>query len=115
LPHDETHLHHLALAFAPYLSLFGLLWFPYLVFALPLLSSSFHRALLFPHPLLRGMLVAALALSWFLMQIVGEPGDAMPIAAHLLGLLILLAVALAVLAHPDRMHFTESVKTRATA
>jgi hypothetical protein len=114
-PNDETHLHHLALAFAPYLSLFGLLWFPYLVFALPLLASSFHRALLFPHPLVRGMLVAALALSWFLMQIVGEPGDAMPIAAHLLGLLILLAVALAVLAHPDRMHFTESVKTRATA
>jgi len=114
-PNDETHLHHLALAFAPYLSLFGLLWFPYLVFALPLLASSFHRALLFPHPLLRGMLVAALALSWFLMQIVGEPGDAMPIAAHLLGLLILLAVALAVLAHPDRIHITESVKTRATA
>jgi len=114
-PNDETHLHHLALAFAPYLSLFGLLWFPYLVFALPLLASSFHRALLFPHPLLRGMLVGALALSWFLMQIVGEPGDAMPIAAHLLGLLILLAVALAVLAHPDRIHITESVKTRATA
>ncbi|HEY3127655.1 MAG TPA: glycosyltransferase family 87 protein, partial [Candidatus Limnocylindria bacterium] len=25
---DETHLHHLALAFAPYLASFGLLWFP---------------------------------------------------------------------------------------
>lgn len=115
MPQDETHLHHLALAFAPYLGLFGLLWFPYLVFALPLLASSFHRALLYPHTLLRATLVAALALSWFLMQIVGEPGDAMPIAAHLLGLLILLAVALAVLAHPDRIHITESVKTRATA
>jgi hypothetical protein len=114
-PNDETHLHHLALAFAPYLSLFGLLWFPYLVFALPLLASSFHRALLVPHQLQRAMLVAALAVSWFLMQIVGEPGDAMPLAAHFLGLLILLAVALAVLVYPDRIHFTESVKTRATA
>jgi hypothetical protein len=114
-PHDETHLHHLALAFAPYLSLFGLLWFPYLVFVLPLLASSLHRALLFPHPQLRVVLVAALAISWLLLQIVGETGDAMPLAAHLFGLLILLAVALAVLAQPERAGITESVKTRATA
>ena len=114
-PDDETHLHHLALAFAPYLSLFGLLWLPYLVFALPLLASSFHRALLFPHPLLRGVLVTALGLSWLLMQIVGEPGDAIPLAAHLLGLLMLLAVAVAVLAHPERIRIADSVKTRATA
>ncbi len=114
-PHDETHFHHLALAFAPYLSLFGLLWFPYLVFALPLLASSLHRALLFPHRLLRVVLVAALAFSWLLMQIVGEAGDAMPLAAHLLGLLILLAVAIAVLANPARIDITEGVGTRATA
>ena len=114
-PHDETHLHHLALAFAPYLSLFGLLWFPYLVFALPLLASSLHRALLFPHPGLRVVLVAALALSWLLMQIVGEPTHATPLAAHLLGLLILFAVALAALAHADRVQTRETVRTRATA
>jgi len=114
-PHDETHLHHLALAFAPYLSLFGLLWFPYLVFALPLLASSLHRALVFPQRQLRVVLVAALAFSWLLLQIVGEPGDAMPLAAHLMGLLILLSVAVAVLAHPERIDITESVKARATA
>ena len=114
-PHDETHLHHLALAFAPYLSLFGLLWFPYLVFALPLLASSLHRALLFPQPQLRVVLVAALAVSWLLMQIVGEPHDATPLAAHLLGLLILLAVAVAVLARPDRVDTTQRVTTHATA
>ena len=115
LPHAETHLHHLALAFAPYLSLFGLLWFPYLVFVLPLLASTLHRALLFPHPLLRGLLVAALAISWLLMQIVGEPSDATPLAAHLLGLLILLAVAVAVLARADRIDATATVEARATA
>jgi hypothetical protein len=114
-PHDETHLHHLALGFAPYLSLFGLLWFPYLVFALPVLASSLHRALLFPHPQLRAVLVAALAISWLLLQIVGEPGDAMPLAAHLLGLLVLLAVALAVVARSERIDTRQSVKTRATA
>ncbi len=114
-PHDETHLHHLALAFAPYLSLFGLLWFPYLVFVLPLLASSLHRALLFPHPLMRVVLVVALAVSWLLLQIVGEPHDAMPLAAHLLGLLLLLSVALAVLAQPEQIEITQGVKTRATA
>jgi len=114
-PNDETHLHHLALAFAPYLSLFGLLWFPYLVFVLPLLASSFHRALLFPHPLMRGVLVAALAVSWLLLQIVGEAYDATPFVAHLFGLLILLAVAVAVLAQPERVDTTQSVKTRAIA
>jgi hypothetical protein len=114
-PHDETHLHHLALAFAPYLSLFGLLWFPYLVFALPLLASSLHRALRFPHPPVRVALVAALALSWLLMQVVGDPGDVMPLATHLLGLVLLLVVAVAVLAHPESTRINESVATRATA
>jgi hypothetical protein len=114
-PQDETHLHHLALAFAPYLSLFGLLWFPYLVFVLPLLASSLHRALLFPHPVIRAVLVAALAVSWLLLQIVGEAHDATPFVAHLFGLLLLLAVAVAVLAQPERIEITQSVKTRATA
>jgi hypothetical protein len=114
-PHDETHLHYLALAFAPYLSLFGLLWFPYLVFALPLLASSLHRALLFPHHGLRVVLVAALALSWLLMQIVGESTDAIPLAAHLVGLLLLLAVAVAVLAQPESSRIKEGVRTRPTA
>jgi hypothetical protein len=114
-PHDETHLHHLALAFAPYLSLFGLLWFPYLVFALPLLASSLQRALLFPQPQMRVVLVAALAVSWLLLQIVGEAHDATPFVAHLLGLLILLAVAVAVLVQPERVETTQSIKTRAIA
>ena len=112
---DETHLHHLALAFAPYLASFGLLWFPYLVTALPLMASTLHRALLLPLPALRGALTAALALSWLLLQIVGEQDDLVPIGAHLLGLVILLAVALAVLATPRRDRVTQSVATRAAA
>ncbi|MDP9283320.1 MAG: DUF2029 domain-containing protein [Chloroflexota bacterium] len=114
-PRDETHLHHLALAFAPYLASFGLLWFPYLVTALPLMASTLHRALLLPRPPMRGAITAALALSWLLLQVVGERDDLVPIGAHLLGLVVLLAVALAVLALPGRDRVTESVAARATA
>lgn len=113
--HDETHLHHLTLAFAPYLASFGLLWFPYLVTALPLLASTFQRTLLLPRPQTRAALVAALALSWLSLQIVGERNDLVPIAAHFLGLLVLLAVALAVLALPRHEDLIGSVAARAAA
>ncbi|MEX2046094.1 MAG: glycosyltransferase family 87 protein [Chloroflexota bacterium] len=112
---DETHLHHLALAFAPYLASFGLLWFPYLVTALPLMASTLHRVLLLPRAAMRGALTVALALSWLLLQVVGERDDLVPIAAHLLGLLVLLAAAVAVLALPRREDVTRSATARATA
>ncbi len=114
-PRDETHLHHLALAFAPYLASFGLLWFPYLVTALPLMASTLHRALLLPRAQLRAALMAAVGLGWLLLQVVGERNDLVPIAAHLLGLIILLVVALAVLALPRRGDVTESASARASA
>ncbi|MDP9252186.1 MAG: DUF2029 domain-containing protein [Chloroflexota bacterium] len=112
---DETHLHHLALAFAPYLALFGLLWFPYLIFALPLMASTLQRALLMPRAPTRSALVAALALSWLLVLIVGERDDLVPIAAHLLGLVVLLIVSLAVLLLPRHENIAESAAARATA
>jgi glycosyl transferase family 87 len=113
--HQETHLHHLALAFAPYLAPFGLLWFPYLVFALPVMASALHRALLLPRPQTRGPLIGALALSWLLLQIVHERNDLIPIAAHLLGLVVLLAVALAVIAVPRWENATEAGAARVAA
>jgi glycosyl transferase family 87 len=114
-PRDETHLHHLALAFVPYVASFGLLWFPYLITALPLLASALQRALLVPRPRVRGALVAALALAWLLLEVVGERTDIVPIAAHLLGLIVLLAVALAVLGLPRLRPITASVPARAVA
>ena len=114
-PRDETHLHHLALAFAPYLAPFGLLWLPYLVFALPLLASTLHRALLLPGTLMRALLISALALSWLLMQVVGAEDEIMPIAAHFLGLLLLLALALAVFVLARREPSRESVPARVPA
>jgi hypothetical protein len=108
-PRKETHLHHLALAFAPYLASFGLLWFPYLVTALPVMASTLRRSLLLTRAQARGALVGALALSWLLLQVVGEQNDLVPIAAHLLGLVVLLAVALAVLLIERPRDLTESV------
>ena len=112
---DETHLHHLALAFAPYLASFGLLWFPYLVTALPLMASTLHRALHLPRPGMRGALTAALALSWLLLQVVGERNDLVPILAHFLGLVLLLAVALAVLWLARSRDVPEPIAARAAA
>ena len=112
---DETHLHHLALAFAPYLASFGLLWFPYLVTALPLMASTLHRALHLPRPGMRGALTAALALSWLLLQVVGERNDLVPILAHFLGLVVLLAVALAVLWLARSRDVPEPIAARAAA
>ncbi|MEP6693836.1 MAG: glycosyltransferase family 87 protein [Chloroflexota bacterium] len=111
---DETHLHHLALAYAPYLASFGLLWFPYLVTALPLMASTLHRALLLPRAQTRAALIAALTLSWLLLQVIGERDDLVPIGAHFLGLVVLLGVALAVMA-PRPASITESVAARAAA
>jgi hypothetical protein len=112
---DETHLHHLALAFAPYLASFGLLWFPYLVMALPLMASTLHRALALSRARTGAPLVAALALSWLLLQVIGERDDLVPIAAHLLGLVVLLVVAVAVLVLPRTRDVTGRVAARAVA
>jgi len=112
---DETHLHHLALAFAPYLASFGLLWFPYLVTALPLMVSTLHRALDLRRAQTRGALIAALALSWLLLQVVGERNDLVPILAHFIGLVVLLAVALAVLAFARQGDMPETVAARVAA
>ena len=112
---DETHLHHLALAFAPYLAPFGLLWLPYLIFALPLLASTLQRALLLPRAQVRALLVPALALSWLLMQLVGREDDIMPIVGHFVGLLLLLAVALAVLVLARREPVSDTVPARVPA
>jgi len=86
-----------------------------LVFALPLLASTLHRALLLPQALPRALLIPALALSWLLMQVVGREDDITPIAAHFLGLLLLLAVALAVLVLARRDPAPEGLPARVPA
>jgi hypothetical protein len=68
-----------------------------------------------PQALTRALLIPALALSWLLMQVVGREDDITPIAAHFLGLLSLLAVALVVLVLARREPAAESVPARVGA
>lgn len=93
----ETHLHHLALAFAPYIASFSLIWFTYLVTALPALATTLQWALRAPRRATRAALLTGLALSWLLLQVLGESDDIVPIAAHLLGLVLLFALGVLVL------------------
>jgi len=93
----ETHLHHLALAFAPYVASFSLIWFTYLVTALPALATTMQWALLTPRRVTRACLLTGLAMSWLLLQVLGEQDDIVPIAAHLLGLVLLFALGILVL------------------
>jgi len=91
------------------------LWFPYLVTALPLMVSTLHRALDLPRAQTRGALIAALALSWLLLQVVGGRNDLVPIFAHFIGLIVLLAVALAVRAFARQGDIPETVAARVAA
>ena len=92
---DETHLHALALATAPYLAPFAVFWTTFLVFSLPLFASTLGRALSLDSARGRALAAAALACCWLLIQVV-RLHDLMPIAAHLSGVvaLCLLAVVL---------------------
>lgn len=113
---DERHLHHLALAFAPYLASFGLFWFPYLILALPAMASSLGRALDPTGRPWRGSLVAALALSWMLLEVIGgAQHELVAYAAHLLGLIVLLAVGVLVLVLTRSRSLEEGAVARATA
>jgi len=68
-----------------------------------------------PRARTRAALVAGLALSWLLVVMVGERDDLVPIAAHLLGLVVLLAVSVAVLLLPRQGDIPQSAAARAPA
>ena len=91
---DETHLHALALATAPYLAPFAVFWTTFLVFSLPLFASTLGRALRLDSMRGRAVAAAGLACCWLLIQVV-RLQDLMPIAAHLAGVTGLCALAVA--------------------
>jgi arabinofuranan 3-O-arabinosyltransferase len=89
---DETQLHHAALAIAPYLAPFAFVWTTFLVMSLPLLFSTLARALAL-RGVARTVRLAALAACWLLMQLV-QLHDLVPVVAHLVGVVGLVAVGL---------------------
>ncbi len=90
---DATLLHHTALAIAPYVAPFAFVWTTFLVASLPLFAIVTARVLHW-NGAARALGIAALALSWTLLQLV-QLHDLVPVAAHLAGVALLVATALA--------------------
>lgn len=91
---DETQLHNVALAIAPYLAPFAFVWTTFLVMSLPLFASTLARALRLRGPL-RVAAVVSLALAFVLMDLV-QLHDLVPVAAHLLGVTLVIGIGLSV-------------------
>lgn len=89
---DETQLHHVALAIAPYLAPFAFVWTTFLVMSLPLFVATLARVLALGGGA-RIVRLAALAACWLLLQLV-QVHDLVPVAAHLAAVAGLVAVGL---------------------
>ena len=95
-PARETEWHHIALALAPYLTPFGFFWTTFLITSLPLFAVTLPRALaLRGAP--RGVALAGLFASWFLMQLVQVQTLWVPVY-HAMGVVLLIGIAIALMA-----------------
>ena len=99
-PERATDYHHLALALAPYVTPFGFIWTTYLLCSLPLFATTLARALRLD-PSRRAAALAGLVGCWTAMQMV-QVHDLWPIVAHLVGVVGLIAIALALMALETR-------------
>ncbi len=103
----ETDWHHLALALSPYLVPFGFTWTTFLIMSLPLYSMTLRRALGFAGPT-RAFAVVGIAACWFAMQIV-QVHDLWPLVVHFVGVVGLIAIALALMALERRQTLGRSI------
>lgn len=113
-PAHETDWHHVTLAFAPYLAPFGFFWTTVLVTSLPLFAITLPRAVALAGPT-RVAALAGLGLSWLLMQIV-QVHDLLVPVYHAAGVLLLVAIALALFARePAQALGRSNPRSRATS
>jgi hypothetical protein len=89
---DGEIAHRLTLAVVPYAISVGVFWTTLVVMSLPLLAIALDRAVAVRGALARAILLGGLALCWLLMNVVGL-GDLIPVAAHLLGVVVLCTIA----------------------
>jgi alpha-1,2-mannosyltransferase len=97
---SETTWHALTLATAGYLAPFGYFWTTFLILSLPLASDTLRRASIMRSPLARAAVVAAVILSWVLME-PQEVGTLVPILWHLVGVVLLCVTATVTLVRPN--------------
>jgi hypothetical protein len=112
-PARETEWHHIALALSPYLAPFGFFWTTFLIASLPLFAVTLSRALALPVAS-RIISVAGLAAAWLLMQAT-QVHDLMVPVAHAGGVLLLIAIALAVLMRGPAPERSRSLEGQALA
>ena len=113
-PARETEWHHIALALSPYLAPFGFFWTTFLIASLPLFAVTLPRALALPMAP-RVLAVLGLLVAWALMQVT-QVHDLMVPVAHAAGVLLLIAIALALMAREPAQALGRSTpRSRATS
>jgi hypothetical protein len=95
-PARETEWHDMALAISPYGTPFGFIWTTFLIASIPLFVVTLRKALRLEGTE-RVVAIVGLLACWWAMQIV-EVHDLMPIVAHMIGVLGLVAIALVLMA-----------------
>lgn len=109
-PARETEWHDMALAISPYGTPFGFIWTTFLIASIPLFVVTLRKALRL-EGVERVAAIVGLLACWWAMQIV-EVHDLMPIVAHMVGVLGLVAIALALLAHERDQTLGKSIPVR---
>ena len=101
---NENTWHALTLATAGYLAPFGYFWTTFLILSLPLAADTLRRAAA-RAPRERAAIVAAVVVSWLLME-PQEVGTLVPILWHFIGVLLLCATAVLTLGRPSAVPLT---------
>jgi len=113
-PSRETDWHHVALALSPYLVPFGFFWTTFLIASLPLFSVTLRRAL-DERGASRAVALSGLLVAWSLMQLV-QVHDLMVPVYHAAGVMLLIAIALALMAREPLQALGRSTpRSRATS
>ena len=97
-PARERTWHALTLATCGYLAPFGYFWTTFLMLSLPLASDTLVRAATRPS-VERALIVGGVVVSWLLME-PQQTGTLVPILWHLLGVMLLCAIAVVTLMRP---------------
>ena len=98
-PARENTWHALTLATAGYLAPFGYFWTTFLILSLPLASDTLRRASTTTRSVERAVVIAAVVLSWVLME-PQQTGTLVPILWHFVGVMLLCATAVLTLVRP---------------
>jgi hypothetical protein len=108
---SENTWHALTLATAGYLAPFGYFWTTFLILSLPLASDTLRRASTTTRSVERAVVIAAVVLSWVLME-PQQTGTLVPILWHFMGVMLLCVTAVLTLIRPAALRIPLVTPTR---